>query len=100
VTNLTSSQERLGWSKKGDVLTMQSGVNLSESYSVTVVTSFVGESLYVSIPRSSSNSSIDFLLFVIELLDNRTLAAGDIFILDNASIHYADNISDILDTTF
>ena len=43
-------------------------------------------------PRSRSNSCIDFLNFVIFLIDSHALVAGDIFIVDNASIHNASLI--------
>jgi transposase len=44
-----------------------------------------------------SNTATDFLLFVADLLTDGVLAAGDVFVMDNCSIHYADNIASILD---
>jgi len=61
------------------------------------VTSIVGDPLYVSRPRAGSNTSFDFLSFVIELFRARFLSHGDVFILDNSSIHHADDIQEVLD---
>jgi len=88
-----------GWSKKGEVLEMKSDVSMSESFTVTLVTSSVGTPIYVSRPRAGSNTSFDFLSFVIELIRAKFLSSGDIFILDNSSntIHFADDIQQVLD---
>jgi len=58
----------------------------------------VGRSSRVCVDASIGlNTSVDFLLFVAELLRDGVLAEGDVFILDNASVHYADAIADTLD---
>jgi len=86
--------------------------SISESYTFTVVmfvrvfsflplftqvASLVGRHLFVSDPRKGSNTSSDFLLFVLDLLAERVLSQGDFFIVDNASIHNADDIIELLD---
>jgi len=76
---------------------VESSAGLSESYSITIVTSVVGNPIYVSTPRSSSNAAEDFLVFVAGLLRNEVLVNGDVLIVDNASVHYADSIASMLD---
>ena len=63
------------------------------SYSVTCCTDLTNPMGFVmSTPRTESNTALDFLEFVIELVQNGTLVAGDFFIVDNASIHGAAEI--------
>jgi len=113
----TDVRQLRGWSKKGEPLEMISDVSIAESYTVTLVlfslplsaisirshgsfhqvTSNVGAPIYVSRPRAGSNTSFDFLAFVIELIRAKFLSAGDIFVLDNSSIHYAEDIQQVLD---
>ena len=52
---------------------------------------------YVSTPRQNSNSAEDFLLFFIELIVTGVLVRGDFFIVDNAPIHYSEEIAAALD---
>ena len=61
------------------------------------MTSLVGRPVFVSTPRSASNSAEDFLQFVAKLIADGVLVAGDVFVVDNCSIHYADSIADMLD---
>jgi transposase len=66
-------------------------------YSITITTDLtLPDGVYISNPRVSSNTAVDFLLYVIELLQAGVLVAGDYFIVDNASIHVAAEISNIL----
>jgi transposase len=53
--------------------------------------------LVCSTPRTSTNTALDFLQFVSELVANKHLVAGDILVCDNASIHYGDEIQIPLD---
>jgi transposase len=40
---------------------------------------------------------VDFLVFVTDLIRNGVLTEGDVFVVDNASVHYADSIATMLD---
>jgi len=72
------------------VLSVTSSVPLNKSYSITLVTSLAhANPLFLSIPRKESNSAQDFLDFVYSVIAEGALAAGDIFVLDNASVHWA-----------
>ena len=51
----------------------------------------------MSTPRSDSNTAADFLKFVLELLRSGFLSAGDVFIVDNSSVHYAESIREEID---
>jgi transposase len=59
--------------------------------------------IVVSNPRVKSNTAADFLQWVEYLVDNHHLVHGDIFIVDNASVHKAaeivDRLTEVLDTT-
>ena len=45
-----------------------------------------------STPRIATNTALSFLQFIAELVANQHLVAGDVLVLDNAAIHYADDI--------
>jgi transposase len=51
---------------------------------------------YVSDLREGSNTAEDFLAFVLHLIMIGVLVAGDVFVVDNASVHYAMEIRDRL----
>ena len=81
---------------------MTSSVPLSKSYSITLVTSLAHtDPLFLSIPRKESNTSEDFLDFVYSVIASGALLEGDVFIVDNASVHWAiktaDELSALLD---
>ena len=46
----------------------------------------------VSDIRTGTNTALDFLETVFALITHGTLAAGDFFIVDNAAIHFAEEI--------
>jgi len=83
---------------RGSRTMIQSTVSLSESYTFTVVTSLVGAPLYVSEARVGSNTGLDFLYFVVDLLRDDVLVAGDVFIIDNASIHSSMDVFELMFT--
>jgi transposase len=61
------------------------------------MTSIVGQPLYMSSPRIGSNSAVDFLFFIVNLLEREALKQGDILVLDNASVHYTHTTGPLLD---
>ena len=71
---------------------MQEGVMARKgSYSITIMTSLTSpDGLVMSLPRTSSNTAWDFLLF---LCDSAALVMNDVLVLDNASIHYSSDIA-------
>lgn len=50
--------------------------------------------------RPVANSARDFLVVVLDMLIGGAIIAGDIVVLDNASIHYAAGIAAALDALF
>ena len=69
------------------------------SYTITLLSSLSHPyGHYIGEPRSYSNTSIDFFRFVIDLIEKQHLISGDYFIVDNASIHHARDISQQLST--
>jgi len=50
--------------------------------------------------HTGSNTQWDFLSFLLDLLENRDLVAGDYLILDNARIHDAIETWDLIETLF
>jgi transposase len=66
-------------------------------YSVTCCTDLSNADGFVlSPPRRDSNTARDFLEYVITLVEFGTLSAGDFLFVDNASIHYAEEIRPVL----
>jgi hypothetical protein len=54
----------------------------------------------LSTPREESNTAEDFLEFVYSVIQAGALVAGDLFIVDNASIHFAMETMDELGEVF
>lgn len=52
---------------------------------------------YVSQPREASNTAFDFLAFVVELIAQGVLSPGDVFVCDNASVHWSEEIAELMD---
>jgi len=71
---------------------VESTVNISESYSVTLVTSVVDSPVYLSKPRAGTNTSLDFFKFVLELIRAGFLSRDDVFILDNSAIRHPGHV--------
>jgi len=68
------------------------------SYTITVLTSLTNPSGFVcSDPRHETNTAADFLNFIITLVLEGHLVAGDVLVCDNASIHYSAEIQAPLD---
>ena len=51
---------------------------------------------WLSVPRVEANSGLDFLEVVVSMLENGVLVDGDFLVLDNAKIHFSEDIQDIL----
>jgi len=45
--------------------------------------------LFISMPSSETNTAKDFLEFVYSMVEQGALNDGDVFIVDNASVHFA-----------
>lgn len=68
-------------------------LHAGDSYSITVLTSLRHPNGFiVSNPRRASNNAVDFLLYLVDLVAEGHLVAGDVLVLDNAAIHFADEI--------
>ena len=86
-----------GVSGRGEVITCVTGVGLSHTIKVSLLTTLaraVGSSpVYVSMRDGGrANSQFDFLLFIIDCIQDGQLVQGDVLVLDNASIHTAQHI--------
>jgi len=63
------------------------------NYTITVLTSLTHPSGYViSNPRTATNTAVDFLSFLVDLVQAGHLVASDVLVCDNASIHFAVEI--------
>lgn len=73
----------------GEQRVLRDGGNLSDSFSLTLLTDLAtpDNPFYIDI-RSDSNSEEDFFNFVVAAVAAGRLANGDFFIVDNASIHF------------
>lgn len=74
----------------------QGGVN-GPAYSITLMTSLTAPNGFVLSARKGSNNAFDFLHVICDLIADGHLVAGDVLVLDNASIHYAAEIQLPLD---
>ena len=64
------------------------------NYTMSVMTSLTAPGGFVcSTPRTASNTSYDFLLFLVELARAGHLKAGNVLVLDNASVHNSNLIA-------
>jgi len=62
--------------------------DLNEKHcSVTLISSIVNDPPFIFDIRENSNTSTDFVSFIISALSNRFINEGDFIILDNASVH-------------
>jgi len=68
-----------GWSESGRRLAVPSAASISERYSITAVTTLVdpNEPVVISNLREVSNTALDFLSTVQELIEYGTLVPGD-----------------------
>ena len=68
------------------------------SFTFTVLTSLTSPHGFIlSEPRQSTNTRWDFAAFVIDRIIDGSLVENDILIVDNAAIHCADDMLDILE---
>jgi len=64
------------------------------NYTMSVMTSLSAPGGFIcSTPRTVSNTSYDFLLFLVEVARAGHLKAGDVLVLDNASVHNSELIA-------
>jgi len=69
----------------------------AENYTVTILVSLADKDApLVMHMREESNDQWDFLEYIIYLVDNNHLSSGDFLILDNCTIHAAEESSPIL----
>lgn len=82
---------------RGDKVFVVQEAQLSLSFSLTLLfdLSRPHNPFHVNI-RYQSNTEWDFLLFVVDAIRHRRLVAGDLFIVDNASIHWGGQTWELL----
>jgi len=87
-----------GLAERGRSLSLVSSASLTESYSITCLTT-LSETFPVvcSNPRVGTNTAYDFALWVESLVDAGHLNAGDVLVVDNSPVHVAAEIHDQLD---
>jgi len=80
---------RRGISPIGEPIMVVRSDGFAESYSITALTRLdsATQPIVLSEARETSNTQMDFIKFVYDCICNQHLVAGDILILDNASIH-------------
>lgn len=55
---------------------------------------------YCSVPRESSNTASDFLIFIAHCIRVGVLRPGDVLVMDNSTVHWSQEISLLLDAIF
>jgi len=88
-----------GVSEQGRRLIVVSEGSVSESYIVTAVTTLADPLNPVAVLdiRQGSNDSFDFLGAILSMVQRGILVQGDTLVLDNASVHRAEQIADDLE---
>ncbi len=83
-----------GVSPRGVPLDVVADYDLSETVKVFLLTSIMNSPpVFISMRRGGeANHQYDFLQFIIDCVQQGVLVAGDVLVLDNASIHNADDI--------
>ena len=72
------------------------GIN-TERYSITALVQLnEKDPIIISDPRGDSNNQLDFIKFLIKLIEEGHLEQGDTLILDNASVHAGLDTIEIL----
>lgn len=66
---------------------VKTGCDLSESYSMTLMTSLGRKIPVVASMRTGSNSQFDFGVFIAKCIRAGHICKGDVIIMDNASVH-------------
>jgi transposase len=91
-----------GWSEIGRPVHVLTNSRLTApAYSVTLVTDLrQPNGFVVSNMRTGSNTALDFLEWIVSLFESGVVQAGDYLIMDNASIHSAEQVADALDVLF
>ena len=84
-----------GVTARGERLPLISDYDLSETIKVSLVTSLEPGSppIHVHMREGErANNALDFLLFVIDLVQSAVITRGDVVVLDNAPIHNRQDI--------
>ena len=86
-----------GYSAVGTPLHATMKTPSRSSYTISLLTNInIPNGFSLGKLRCNSNTSHDFFEFVFDMVWNGSLTAGDYFICDNASIHYASDTSYML----
>jgi transposase len=80
-------QKQKGVGPKSKSIVVKSNCNLSETYSMTLLTNLKQERPYNACIRSGSNTQFDFGVFICQCIRSEYLGEGDILVMDNASVH-------------
>ena len=80
-----------------NVIVVNSGGINTERYSITALVQLnEKDPVIISDPHGDSNNQLDFIKFLIKLVEERHLVRGDTLILDNASVHAGLDTIEIL----
>jgi hypothetical protein len=90
----------VGVGPRGKRIYIQRTNSLNESYSMVTFMTTPGRAIpFVASMRQGSYTQYDFALFIADCVKNGYLKAGDVLILDNASVHVGNaTFKLILDT--
>jgi len=84
--------------RRGEPVCLLRSERIDVRYSASCLVSLTTpDPLYVAL-RQESNNAMDFLKFIVDVVDEGFLEAGDTLILDNAPVHKAKDILPILQT--
>jgi len=91
------TRARRGWGPIGPPLVVVSNNSLRTRITITAVTTLTRPSgTFISDPVKGGNGGLQFLEFVKTLFAQNVLVPGDVFVMDNSSIHFSLAIRDEL----
>jgi hypothetical protein len=78
---------RFGRSRGGERSVVTNNAKIDETLSLTLICSLNSSAPYFFTTREDSNTQLDFLQFILDVLENGILKPGSTLIYDNASVH-------------
>jgi len=82
-----------GWSPSSQRVQLTIPSPNTARYSLTLLTNLANPNgFYVGSIRQDNNDALDFLDFIVDIIEKKQVVAGDILIVDNASIHTSQEI--------
>jgi len=95
--NISELHNRRVWSPIGKAITATRKAPLDMGYSLTIMTSLSVENPILVDLRYKSNTQYDFFAFVAHAIESKFLVPGDVLVVDNARIHFAEETAEAMD---